>query len=646
MNAPVSPDGFKAFLEAVAGACKPRRKLTVSQWSDAHRMLSSKGSSEHGQWHTSRTPYLREIMDCLSDRSPVKRVVLMSGAQIGKTEVGLNWIGYTIDHSPLPMLVVLPTIESRKRWVRQRLNPMLTETPALASVFDAKVTRDGSNSLDIKDFPGGMLVVGGANSPASLASMPIGRVICDEVDRFPWEVGQEGDPLGLIDERTKTFQRRKVLLVSTPTIKDASRIDEEYQRSDRRRYHMPCPHCQEMLVFKWLNLRWDAEVKKAWYLCEQCGAVIEEHHKPKMLAAGHWIAENPQSEIRGYHINGLYAPLGLGYTWAELAREWLACHDDPPKLKRFINTTLGEVWEDRSRDVKPNALKERAEDYLQRSVPPGCLILTCGVDTQDDRLEIQILGWGRKETCWVLDYLVLPGDPGKPELWMRLAEILNTPLRNAFGKDLLIQATAIDTGGHHTHDVYNFVRSKAARRLMAIKGSNIPNKPILAGKPTSQDINWRGQLIKNGVKLWNIGVDTIKHMLLNRLAADGGQPAEMRRIHFSQDLPNEYYDMLVSEAFDPEKNRWVKRRGRRNEGLDTWVYGCAAAHHPEVRIHTMRERDWEYLEAALEPKAGVENTQEQQAEPEVSKAPSPPVSKHEQNRNSALMERILNRRGR
>ena len=257
---------------------------------------------------------------------------------------------------------------------------------------------------------------------------------------------------------------------------------------------------------------------------------------------------------------------------------------------------LGESWEDRSRDIKSNALKDRAEPYKLRSVPPGCLLLTAGVDTQDDRLSVQILGWGRKETCWVIDWVEIFGNPARPELWGSLTELLNQPLAAASGAELFIQATAIDTGGHHTHDVYHFVRSQSARRLMAIKGANVPNKPILAGKPIAQDINRRGKIIKRGVHLWTIGVDTAKHALFGRLHADTNIEPSGRRVRFSDQLPDEYYNQLTSEAFDPEKNRFVKRRGRRNEGLDTWVYGYAAAMHPEIRIHTMNIRDWERLE--------------------------------------------------
>jgi len=216
------PHARRHFYALLARSVRPRPLTTVSAWSDKYRILTSKGSGEPGQWRTDRTPYLREILDSLSVNSPAQRIVLMFAAQLGKTEVGLNWIGYVMQHAPGPMLTVLPTLEVRKRWVRQRLDPLLTETPVIRALFDARRARDAGNAEDMKDFPGGMLVIGGANSPASLASMPIRYVLCDEVDRFPWEVGQEGDPLGLIDERTKTFPRRKVLLVSTPTVKGAA----------------------------------------------------------------------------------------------------------------------------------------------------------------------------------------------------------------------------------------------------------------------------------------------------------------------------------------------------------------------------------------------------------------------------------------
>lgn len=524
------------------------------------------------------------------------------------TEVGLNWIGYAIDHEPAPMLVVVPTLEARKRWVKQRLDPMLKETPALEAVFNGMRSRDASNTEDIKDFPGGILVLGGANSPASLASMPIRFVLCDEVDRFPWEVGDEGDPLGLIDQRQKTFPRRKTLLVSTPTVKGASRIWGEFEDSDQRHRYVQCPHCSEWMTLKWKNLRWDKSpdtrrVTHAYYVCEHSGCIIEEHEKARMLLAGKWIPHNPGHDVRGYHINGLYSPIGLGFTWREMAQEWLDAQGDKSKLKRFINTALGEPWEDRESLSNPQELSQRALPYALRTVPPGVCLITCGVDTQNNRLAVQITGWGKKETAWALDYVEIPGDPSRDEVWSRLQELLTTPLYTASGKALHIEATAIDTGGHHAQDVYAFVRSQAerkkpARRVMAVKGASTPGKPVL-NKPSDIDFDWRGKTYKRGVKLWLVGSDTGKHRFFNRIASDAGLPVEERRIHFSQDLDASYYDGLLSEVFDPEKNKFVKVRGKRNEPLDTWNYAYAAGHHPELRIHIKPDREWDALSDML-----------------------------------------------
>ncbi|MCK5770921.1 phage terminase large subunit family protein [Algiphilus sp.] len=631
-------DGYSTLLSAVAGNCAPRKKLTLSQWSDAHRWLSGKASSAKGRWRTSRTPYLREIMDCLSESSPVSRVVMMKSAQVGGTEVGLNWIGYAMHHAPCPMLVVVPTIEVRERWSIQRLNPLLTETDVLADLVRDR-RRDGKNRQDIKDFPGdGLLVLGGANSAASLASMPIKWVLSDEVDRFPWELPKEGDTIGLIDQRTQNFRRRKHLLVSTPTVKDASRIEDEYNESDQRHYYMPCPHCGEGITFEWGNLDWQVDPDHPIYMCVECGGVIEEHHKEAMLAAGEWVPKHPERShlVRGYHINGLYAPPGLGYTWGELVRQFKSAQNDPPKLQRFINTALGETWEDRSRDVQPRELQNRAEPYGLREIPGGCLIITAGVDTQDDRLAVQLVGWGRGERCWALDWLEYPHSPGDPATWRWLAEYLNRPLENAWGKRMYVEATAVDSGGHYTHEVYGWVRSEPARRVIAIKGANTPNRPILAGRPSHVDVNHAGKVIKGGVALWQVGSDTAKHTLLNRLMADKEAAPADRMIHFSDQLPEDYYVQMLGKVFDADRNKWVQRRGRRAEGMDTWSYACAASHHPALRVHALRERDWRALEKQLQPGTKPDPEAEQAAAPQPAPPPETVTPKRKGRRNDGF----------
>lgn len=577
---------------AFSKAIRPRKRLKLSEWADANRFLSRKSSSEPGRWRTNRVPYTREPMDCLSASSPVQRIVLMFAAQTSKSEMGLNWIGYVMDHAPAPMLVVLPTLEVRKRWVRQRLGPMLSETPALAEIFDAKRARDASNSEDIKDFPGGMLVIGGANSPASLASMPIRYVLCDEVDRFPWEAGQEGDPLGLIDERTKTFPRRKVLLVSTPTIKDSSRIETEYLESDQRRYHVPCPHCDGYQHLKWSNIRWDSKVTRAWYVCEHCGAEFDESSKTSMLAKGKWIPGQPGREVRGYAINGLYAPIGLGFKWIELVRQWLKAQSDQTKLKRFINTTLGETWEDQSGKLKSHELLKRIEDVDQRFIPPGCLALTVGVDTQDEWLALTLLGWGRGR-LWVVEWHIIHGDTTRSEVWDSLEKYLNAPLINSFGHLMHIDAAAIDTRGHRGEQVKNFVGRKTLKiPVYAVQGATTRMGKAISATASLPERTPKGRIIKGSYALWNIGTEYCKDFIFGTLASDEKLSADERVIHFPLGLEEDYFDGLLSEVFDMEKNKYVQKAGaryKRNEPLDTFVYAWAIGHHKKVRIGmTMR----------------------------------------------------------
>ncbi|TAN49055.1 MAG: phage terminase large subunit family protein [Methylococcaceae bacterium] len=586
-----------------------REKLTVSTWADRYRWLSGKGSAEKGLWRTSRTPYLKEIMDVLSPHSPVQEIVIMKSSQVGVTECTINWIGCIMHHAPAPTMVLLPTEESRDAWVQQKLNPMITESDAVNRVMQGAKSRDAGNRKDLKEFPGGMLFLAGGNSPNSYAQRTARYVMLDDADRFPAEVGKEGDPVSLARGRCKAFPNSKLVIISTPTIDGASVVAGEFEDTDQRHYHVPCPHCGEYQPLHWKNLQWDLDTDRAWYVCEIHGCLIEEHEKPRMLAQGRWEAKNPKHRRRGYHLSALYAAIGLGPSWVELAREWKAAQGDQRKLRTFINTHLGETWKDKTRDIRPETLQERAEDYRLRTVPPGFLLLTAGVDTQDDRLSAQILGWGEGEVCAVIDWVELFGDPEDEALWDRLTTHLNTPLENAYGQVLYVEAAAIDAMGHHTHAVYHFVRQKKIRRPMAIQGSKRLAGPILSARPTYQDVRWGEKVDKKGCALWQVGVNTVKSTLYNRLAGDAEREACARKVRFSSDLPLDYYKQLLSEVYDPLQNRYVKLRGRHNEGLDTWGYACAASHNPDpaLRVHRKTAREWARLRAMLEP-ADVEPT--------------------------------------
>lgn len=593
-------------LAAIDRGWKPKAPLTVSEWADANRVLSVMGSAEPGPWKTGRTPYLREIMDQLSEHAPARLVAFMKSSQVGGTEIGSNWLGYVMAHAKGPVAVVMPTEKSLNDWTLQKFTPMAEDTPAVKDVIYRRTNTGSDNSAQRKRFTGGILYFKTAGSTAELKSTSLRYAIADEVDEYDWSTLQ-GDPLGLLEVRLTTFHDRKLFVPSSPTMKDASRIEELFNAGDRRRYHVPCPHCGEFQPLVWANLRWEKRpdnprrVIDAWYACKECGAEIEEHSKPDMLARGRWIAEAPDAPYPSYHINAIYSPIGLGLTWRELAAEWIEAQDDPAKLMRFMNTRLGESWADRSRDIKPNSLSARAEPYQLRTVPPGCLVITVGVDVQDDRIEVQVLGHGKHSRTWTLDYHVIPGNPADDATWDRLAEYVNAvEFSNSQGKVLRSEACGIDTGGHHTHAVYAFCRAGRVRRPMALKGASTPGRAIL-GRPSWQDINWRGKVIKKGVALYAVGTDTAKHLLFNRLHGDAEKDPSERLVRFSQELEASFYDQLTAEAFNPRANRWEKKKGKRNEALDTWIYALAASHHPELYLHKWRAADWDRRAAMIEP---------------------------------------------
>lgn len=617
-------DAFLLTYQVAQKAVKPKASLTVSEWADANRILSGEGSAEKGRWQTSRTPYLREIMDALSEDSTDKIVAFMKSSQVGGTEAGSNWIGYIMDHAKGPVAVVMPTERSLNDWVSQKFDPMANDTPAVAEVLSKKSNKSSDNNAQRKKFTGGILYFKTAGSTAELKSTSLRYAMADELDEWDWSTTQ-GDPLGLLEVRLTTFHDRKLFAPSTPTMKDSSRIEELFEKGDQRHFYVPCPHCGEYQHFKWPNVRWTKDLanpkklKSVSYYCEHNGCIIEEHHKTDMMAQGRWIAEAPQNNYKSYHINALYSPVGLGLSWMELAYELIEAQGDPAKLMRFINTRLGETYADRTHDLKPNVLIARAEPYGLRTIPIGCLVLTAGVDTQDDRFEIQITGHGRDGATFTIDYHVIYGKPDEVQTRLALYEYLaNAKFTNHYGKKLKIEAAAIDTGGHHTHTVYQFVREAASHGLMrviACKGASTYGRAIL-GKPSMQDVNHKGQTIKKGVALYIIGADTAKHLLYNRLNGDTDKDPSERKVHFSTELDPTYFDGLVSETFNPQKNRWELKKGKRNEPLDTWVLSVAASHHPEIYLHKWKKSDWDKRAAMIEPTIKeVEEVIEQVAAP-------------------------------
>lgn len=517
------------------------------------------------------------------------------------SELETNVLGYTMTENPGPIIVALPGEVSMNKFIDGKLSTLIDDTPVVQRVLTSVASRESSNRRSFKDFRGGQLYIEHAGNPTRLKSTPAKVILADEFSSFASHLKSGDDPNALLDGRSSAFPASyKRLKVGTPEILGRCRITELYEKSDQRRWYVPCPACGHRQPLEWSGLHWNPEVTRAWYTCRACEEVFEEHQKPQLIAAGGWVAENPGAAIRGYHANGLYYPVGLGPTWIDLVRMWLDAQGDPAKLKTFINDRLAEPWEDPAmRAVKHNLVADRAEPWPLRPVPHWVLAVTAGIDTQDNRLPVHILGWGRGMTCWPIDYLELPGDPNDDDVWAALVDLLSRPIEHASGALLRVEASAQDMLGHRTEAVKAFVRSRRLRRHIAVFGATANNAPPL-GKPRMQEINWRGQYDKHGVHAYPVGTVAIKHMLYGWLSSDADRKPEDRRLRFSDQLGLEYFGGLTSETYNPAKNRFEKKRGGpRNEPLDTWVYAYAAALHPELRLHRWTKADWDRREEQL-----------------------------------------------
>jgi phage terminase large subunit GpA-like protein len=620
-----SIDAFRLMDRLWAQYFVPRQMDRLDDWAEEHRVLPRETSSAYGKFRLARTPYARQIYHDLSYDAHYEDVVLMCATQLVKSEAGLNWIGWSIDQDPGPLMIVQATIDNGKRYSKQRVGPMIANSPVLREKVREARSRNAGNTAMMKEFPGGILIITGANSAAGLASMPARSIHFDEVDDYPDDVDGQGDPIGIATARQDTFRRRKRLSSSSPKrAKGYSRIEKLFQKGTRFYFHVPCPHCaaKQRLVFERLQRM---ESGDAAYACGECGAYIFEHQKTEILAGGEWIAENPTARVRSYHLSSLYSPLGW-LSWAALLDEWLAAmqareRGDELPYKTFVNTRLAQSYEERTAKVEGDDLRKRAEDFALRLVPREALILVAGLDVQDNRIEVVVYGVGEGEQSWAIDYMIITGDPAQRELWGKVDAYLQTRFPHADGQTLPIEACAIDTGGHFTHEVYNFCRGRT--RTYAVRGGNRPGLPI-KGRSSFVDVNWRGKIIKGGVRLWSIGVDRAKDLLHNRLMLEQPGPGY---IHLSKHLPPEFFTGLASEERVQKKTAhgeravWVKKQGvLRNEPWDCTVYALFCMQ--TLDLHKYTSSMWQRLRDRVAPAQGSLLAAPPPAAPPI---PTPPV---------------------
>ena len=614
---------LKILSDVFNSGIKPDSIVSVSEWADANRILSQTASSEPGKFRTSRTPYLKDIMDALSPSSPYEKVVFMKGAQIGGTEAGNNWIGYIIDQAPGPMLVVQPTVEMGKRWSKGRLAPLIEDTVCLHGKVKDPRSRDSGNTVQSKEFPGGQVVITGANSAVGLRSMPVRYLFLDEVDAYPPDANSEGDPLTLAIQRTSTFARRKIFIVSTPTIKGLSRIEKEFNETDQRYFFVPCPFCGEFQTLKWENLHYDQEHSKSFYACECCKRSIEEHYKTDMLRNGEWRAtceEKASEKVIGFHLSSLYSPVGW-MSWDTCIKNYEIAKNDEQLLKAWTNTTLGLTWEEKGEAPDWGILFDRREKYQIGVVPKGGYVLTAGVDVQNDRLEIEIVAWGKNRESWSVDYRIIYGSPTTKEPWEKLTKILNEEFESEDGIFRKINMFAIDTG-FSTQEVYAWVRSQSIHNVMAVKGTDNSLVPLNA--PTKVDVNIRGKKITNGVRLWKVGVSILKSELYGWMKKtrneDGSIPYGY--MHFPE-YNTEYFKQLTAEQLVTKivkgypKREWQKTRDR-NEALDCRIYARAAS--IALGIDRWTDAKWEQISGSKTEKKENTNVIAKKSRPKIIKS--------------------------
>ncbi len=659
------PNGAEVYREAYFRGLRPDPSLWVDQWADEYmRIPRDTGAAEPGKYRTSRTPYAREPMRCLSPAHPCKRVVTMVASQLMKTQIALNWIGGLIHMVPSNILTLLPSLSLAKR-VSSRISKTIKATPVLSERVAANRSRDSRNTMDTKEFEGGSLYVTTAGSAANLAELSARYIYGDEIDRWDVDVGEEGDPIELAETRGSTFGRNaKFYFSSSPTIKGASRIADLFETSDQRYYYVPCPHCGHMQILEWENLHYSADFNVVHYQCAgpDCDVLIEEHHKGLMLARGEWRSHAPgDGETIGFHLNALYAPLGWT-DWRSLAKQFEKAkkaqnRGDLEPMQVFYNTRLAKVWDSAQEQTKAEVLKERAhrETYGLGSMAYRVLMLTASVDVQANRLELMVMGWGVGMERWVIDYQVIWGDPADDRTWAVLDDKLKVRYPHPCGVGLGILATAVDSGGHHTDEVYQFCRLRRWRNIFAIKGASKPGRPVIAQRPSMVDVTWKGQTERNGAELWFVGTDTAKDWIYNRYPFEDGPGA----LHFANDLPDEFFEQCVAERKVAryikgyKRIEWVKGKAERNEALDLMVYNLAMAHY--LGLNRYKEHDWERIRQALAqaglfdekpptvervalPAAAQASPVEQPPEPApapTASAPTQPVARPPQRRSSS-----------
>lgn len=614
---PTAPKGMQIPLRALSLVMRPPAMLDLAEWAEENMVLSGEASAQRGKFVA--WPFQIEPLRVMSPRHPCEKVVMLTSSQTMKTSNMLVMLAYVIAVDPGPVLFVEPRQSDAEALSKDRITPMIRDTPALhGKVADAK-SRDAGNTIDHKRFIGGHLSLATATSPSSLAMRPIRYLFLDEISRDQYRNSTEGDPVKLAEKRTENFPNRKIIYASSPSEEGNCRISDVFRFSDQRQWNVPCPYCGHFQVLEFVGLVWSHKpnelveyvdstgkqcrrhipIESAEYRCAQCDNLIPEKLKPGMNDKGKYIPTNPNGKYPGFRVNRLVSPIT---RWGSIAQEWEEAHDRPPLLKVFVNTVLAETYKIGG-DAPPwEVVASRREPYQLGTVPNGVRFLTAGIDVQKNWIDLSVWGWGRNRECWLVDKAQFQGRTSDPGVWQELTAWVNRSWQHPHGAQLHLARYSIDTG-HETNMVYSWVR-KQGQVAIAVKGyDNLTG--VIVGHPSGVDIHATGKRVKRGILVWPVDVSKLKSDLYGRLSMErppDGANFPSGWIHLPQ-VEDEFCKQLTAESLVEKKDRrgymkreWVKNR-ERNEALDEWNYARAAAHI--LGVDRFTEEDWHQIEDML-----------------------------------------------
>jgi len=576
-----NPEGIQRAIRAAKEFLRPPPDLTPAEWAETNIKIPL-GNAIPGYIRFDNAPYQREPLDLFADPS-VERITLMWGAQLGKTQLINCAIGFFIEHDPSSQLMMQPSQGDLHTWLETKLNPMVDANPVLNDRIAKPRSREGVNNQAMKSYPGGFLMFAWSGSPRTMRGRSAPKIYCDEVDGY--EYTAEGHPVNLLWQRAATFgDQRKLFVTSTPTIKGSSFVEKSHTSGDMRKFWLTCPHCEERIVLEWKAIIWqkgedgEHDPSTAMYYCQECGAGIDDAQKRAMLRTGEWVAEREFKGHASYHLSELYSPFR---RWRDIVQSFLE-KKHSGDIQSFVNVSLAETYEEEGEAIDDHALSARREPF-DGKIPEEVVILTAGVDVQDDRLEVSIIGWGRDDESYVISHDVLYGDPSTPSTWTALDSLLFATYETHSGRQLAIRASCIDSGGHNTKAVYDYSKRNYARRVFAVKGMGGEGKPV-SGRPSKNNIG--------RCPLFPVGVDTIKELLFARMRIVGEGAGY---IHFSDQLSDEYFRQLTAEQIVVKfhrgfQKRTFKKMRPRNEALDCFVYAVAAQAILNINVNSLASR--------------------------------------------------------